>query len=266
MNRNGASLGMVAPGLGSESIALFLANQGFVDTFVDKFEGTSVYSGVRVDGGLSGGLTGSAYAGLNADLHLNQIIVDLFTGYGIEFNNINEFGAVRLTGSYFGMPPHASVVAGIRINSNSGMLVLEHNQVICWPNTRAGFNAFGIYATSSQMINATNNKLLGCARPETYVGVDLSEFVNLMYNPAGYPPTQQPTFLSNSNRNIVRPAMTGATASFPSGIFLNSGSVFNEVNPTKVNPGAYAGKLNYNGTITTSPTFGTGNVQTGVLN
>lgn len=266
LNRNGSNLG-VAGGLGANSIGLNIANQGFVDTFVDKFEATSVFDGVLVTGAFGSGATTSppVYQGLNADLHLNRIIVDGFTGSGITFTNINEFGAVRLTGSYFGQSGAASVLAGIRVDRSFGMLVVDGNQVICWVNTLAGQNAFGIYATLSQMIQAVNNKLLGCARPEAYVGVNFSELANLMMNPAGHPPTEQPTFVSGSNRNIFRPSASGSANGYPSAIFLDSTSTYNEVNPTKVDPRAYPIKLNYDGKHTTSRTFGTGNVQTGVL-
>jgi len=230
LNYCSASCGLIPLQTGNSSG--FYIDFKFSDTFLNHTESVNCNVGINVQGDGSTSATTT-----NVDLQINHATNDAFKSYGMFFNNVNKFGSAAVHGGYVGAS--AGALAGVRIQNCPGSVSLHGGQAVMINAP----TATGVSIESSAQANVLFTQILECGT----VAVDLNNAVNCKVFPVvkNHTTTLASAVvrcLNASNRNEIRPSLTGKSGAAALGIQLvSTGSAYNEINPTGIEPAALAG-------------------------
>lgn len=259
LNYCSASCGLIPLQTGNSSG--FYIDFKFSDTFLNHTESVNCNVGINVQGDGSTSATTT-----NVDLQINHATNDAFKSYGIFFNNVNKFGSVGVHGGYQG--PSTGAVAGVQIQSCLGSVSLHGGQFVMINAPTAK----GVVIEGSAQANVLFTQILECGT----FAVDVNNSVNCKLFPVvkNHSTTLSGAVirqLNASNRNELRPSLTGKSSAAALGIQLvSTGSGYNEINPTGIEPAALAGgasgKVVINGVAITATGLSGTNLVSGVMN
>lgn len=104
----------------SDPVGLLLEG-GFADSFIDRFEATSLETGIRVDGQASR-LGDAAIAG-HSNLHIRGAIIDQCGRLGIDLRNLSDHALVDIQDVYVAVAPGAlAAIAGQDVHGASSIV------------------------------------------------------------------------------------------------------------------------------------------------
>lgn len=238
----------------------FYADSGFTDLFLESPESSGCAIGVNIQG------DGSAVSNLkNIDLHINNPILDAFTYAGLLLNNINKFGAVTVTGGYYGAAAGAS--AGLYITNSNGAVVISGGQV----HMNYALTGHGMVLVACNGV-IVRDIILSESRAS---GIECDSITNCTLAPVIKNYTYSPAnpgirVFSTTSRNIYAPTIYGGSLSFPLGVQLvGAGHSYSEINCSGIDSAALAGgsggKLNINGVSIVATGLSATNLVSGVM-
>lgn len=99
-----------SPGV-TDSVGLLL-DGGFADSFVTRFEATSLETGIRIDG-RAGEMGGAAVSG-HANLHIVNAIVDQCGRSGIEIRHTSPYALIEISDPYVAVAAGADAAIAVR--------------------------------------------------------------------------------------------------------------------------------------------------------
>lgn len=245
----------------SNSRGFLLATAG-ADTFINRCEVTTCAIGLELIGTASGAKAQSG----DADIHINELIVDGFTQWGLRIVDLSVYAAIDVSNCYFAPASAAPATAGIGIVDSAGPVSLVNNQVIGWPTA-----LIGLLIQSSIDVSSINNIYNACSNGGVQLfaaqGCKIQDTIN---NVTGTAANAAVTLSSSSNRNYIAPIINGGANVWPTGVNLvSTTNTYNEINCTTIIPTAItsgsANKLVINGVqITTAGLTGT-NLASGIM-
>lgn len=104
----------------SDAVGLLLEG-GFADSFIDRFEATSLETGIRVDG-QAARLGNTAIAG-HSNLHIRGPIIDQCRSVGIDLRNLSDHALVDIQDVYVAVAPGArAAIAGQDMHGASSIV------------------------------------------------------------------------------------------------------------------------------------------------
>lgn len=244
-------------------------DSSWVDTFIFRPEVATVQYGFVVDGSKTGTSFAQKYG--NADLHIIGAVLDQIDVYGILIQNSSDYGTLNISDCYVAMSSSTSNVAAYAFYQSNGMATIQGCEAV----NSTSYNAIGLYIYQSSGIHSSGNRLSSCKRPVVLDGATNCRLMDTINNPVGEATTQAAVYVSNtSKRNYIAPIIMesgGGATTIPKGIeFIGTSCIYNEVNCTGIDPSAITGgsgnKLVYNSTqITSTGTFGTNNLASGIM-
>jgi hypothetical protein len=222
----------------------FLLATAAADTFINRCEVTTCAIGLELVGTAGGAKAQSG----DADIHINELIVDGFTQWGLRMVDLSAYAAVDVSNSYFAPASGAAASAGIGIVDCIGPVSLVNNQVIGWPSPLIGLliqNSGGVSSVNN-IYNACSN---GGVQLVTAQGCRIEDTIN---NITGTAANAAVKLSSSCNRNYIAPIVTGGANVWPIGVNLSGATnTYNEINCTAIIPtaitGGSANKLVING-------------------
>lgn len=233
------------------------ADVEFTDLYIDACETVSCKVGINIQGN---GTTGADDG--NRDLLITNCVNDAFSEYGILLNNVNEAGAVTISGGYNG--PASGASAAIRVTDCSGSIAINGGQLIM----SAGA-ANGLTVTDSSNVNVNALQITECSGR----AVSGDTVNNCTFNPIvtnyGVASLAVCEF-TTVTRSRFAPSFTGMASGTGFGVRLLGGSNgYNEINCSGMDPAGIASgsgnKLVINGSqITVTGLTGT-NLASGIM-
>ncbi len=257
-----STAGCGVPALTTSNSRGFLLATAGADTFINRCEVTTCSIGVEIVGSAGGAKAQSG----DADIHVNEVIVDGFTQWGLHILDLSVYAAIDVSNSYFAPGSGAAATAGIGIVDCAGPVSLVNNQVIGWPTA-----LLGLFIDSSIMVSSVNNIYNACTNGAILLTSAQGCRIEDTCNGAANPSTNAAvTLTTSSNRNYIAPIINGGANVWATGVNLSgSTNTYNEVNCTAMVPtsitGGSANKLVINGVqITTTGLTGT-NLASGIM-
>jgi len=232
------------------------------DTFINDAEVGRVNIGIEVDGRNSSGNTIplASGGGAHQDVRISNAVVDAVGITGIQIRNLNRSGEVTLIEPYVALAGGGSY--GINMFDAEGKTRIAGGRILGGAST-------GIQAVNMTSLGIEGTYIREVANPVVLNNVGMSSITPVVTNHDVQ--SNQAVDLINCYRNRVAPQVTGSSGKIATGIALNSACVVNEIDPSQVNPGAFAVvdpayKVRFNGSDARSaPAFGAnGNVLVGV--
>jgi hypothetical protein len=237
----------------------FKLEGAFVDSFLSWCETSQIPVGMHITGtGATGG------NGSNFDLHISHPIIDQASDCGIKLENLAPSALVDIDHPYIACS--ASAFAAIYIFNGAGRTSIVGGQAI-----GAGGTTLGVYGLNQRGLTVSALKLFNLARP-----VGLGACLNCRIQPEIHNPDfsanpyQGAVWLSDCDRMIIQPSVSGKAGAFPQGVYLaGTGNGHVQIDPTLVEPGCISGgvanKVQINGASITVPGVVGTHYVTGVL-
>jgi hypothetical protein len=247
-------------GISIANSAGFYLDKKFTDAFIETPETSGFAVGINVQG------DGSAVNTLtNTDLLIRNPVLDTFSFAGLYVNNANKFGAIEVTGGYYGAANGAT--AGIYVNASPGAVHVNGGQVLC--NVAVGCH--GVLGVNSSGLVIDRTKIIEC----TGAGVELSNVTNCDIRPLvkNFDKTLTGAAVrvaGTCTRNTYAPMAFGKASAMPLGVqLIGANHNWNEINCSGIDAAAVAGgsanKLTINGVQVTATGLSGTNVASGVM-
>jgi hypothetical protein len=205
------------------------------DCFFLRATAGTVSTGFRLDNSNNG-----------VDVFFTNCIADNVYQYGFHITGIRSDGAVALIGNYIALAGSNANVQGFRITNCNGIM-LSNNQVI--GGTSSSSSRFGMYIAptnvaspsvqTSNFIVSTGNRFMDC-HYGTYIAAATGCRIqgDVCYNLSLPSPYGGVVLDYSSNRNYIAPIVGGSSGYWTYGVQMTSGTTYNEVNTTTINPTA----------------------------
>jgi hypothetical protein len=230
-----ASVGGAPP---LSSAAGMLLDGAFVDTFVIRFETTTIAKGI-VAFGVSASTDPALRKAGNLDLHIHMPILDQCSDRGIEMGNLSNYAAVELIDPYVALAPGA--LAALHLHDGGGNVTLSGGQFIGYGNNEAGGVGLGLLAEAQKGIRAVGTKILGMARPVGMNACTAFDIAVDVSNP-DQNASQAAIRLEGCDRGRIVSFVRGKAGAFPQGVSLvgtGNGHVF--IDATGLDPASLTG-------------------------
>lgn len=226
---------------------------GFADTFVTRFETTSVARGIVAAGVAADPDAGVRKAG-NIDLHIVMPIIDQCSDRGIDLGALSAYAAVEIVDPYIALAPGA--LAAVHVHNGGGNVTLTGGQFVGFVDADAGGNGLGLLAENQNGVRATGTKIIGCRRPVGLTGCTGFDVAVDVSNPDQVA-SEGAIYLADCDRGRIASSVRGRAGAFPQGVILaGSGNAHISVETTGIDPACIAGgvanKLRINGASVTS--------------
>ena len=173
---------------------------GFSDTFLVRFETTSLTHGILVDG-RADPLRASTPAYSHLDLHIETAILDQCERDGISLANLPPTSMIDVSGCWVAVAANGG--AGIRLRACGGPVSILGGQIVLGSDAEAG-----IAADVTRGLTCSGTKLLDALRPivlRASEGFDVSAAIVV----AGIAPAGAAVTLADCSRGIVRAKLLG---------------------------------------------------------
>lgn len=249
----------------------FLADGGYADTFLHRFETANMDEGIYLQGLILSPDPTLKKTG-NVDFHIISPIIDSFKKNGLVLYAGSDYANITVIDGYYAPASAASTGSCIEVRDNGGTLNLQGNQCICWhvPGTK------GIYVLNSNGVMSDGNMILGSTNPIVLDTAKHCRMTDIICNPGES--GNAAVSLTNSSRNYIAPVVCSSNVSLPIGVttfaqgvnLVSTANQYNEINCTGIDPviinTGSGNKLVYNGSqITSAGTFGVNNLASGIL-
>lgn len=233
---------------------------GYVaDTFVDNAEIGRVDIGIEIDGRDAGGKTVSASAGPGAhqDVRISNAVIDGTNIAGIQIRNLNASGEVTLAEPYIAAG-NGSVLC-LNIFDADGKIRVAGGRILG--------GAVGANVARANLLQLDGTYIRDCARPVVLDTVGMSLVTPTIFNPHKVCTTAV-ELTGATLRCHIAPQIRAGIAKITNGVSMTTSCVFNEINLTMIDPGAFmsgnaAYKVRYNGLDARNGAAGS-NITTGV--
>lgn len=264
----GSSVGG-APAL-SSSCGFFM-NGGYADTFLQRFETAYMDIGIQASGLITSSNATLKKTG-NVDLHIISPVIDQFKQNGLVLYAGSDYANITVIDGYYAPNSAASSGSCIEIRDSGGTVNLQGNQCICWGVS----GTKGIYIKNANGVMSDGNMILGALNPIVMDQAYHCRITDIINSPNEI--GNAAVSMTSSSRNYVAPvvcaSVIGGTVrayAFAQGVnMVSTGNTYNEINCTGIDPlvinTGSGNKLVYNSTqITSTGTFGTNNLASGII-
>ena len=246
----------------------FYADFSFVDVFLESPETVTCTTSIVIIGNASQLLPAS-----NVDFMIKNHISDAFLDYGIYIRDVNDFGAVSISGGYYGpkgVDPeygNAGAIACVYIQDSNGSVRIDGGQFVMV----SAPTAFGITLDTvsnaiidkPQILESSTSGVNATDAVSCYIAPFCKNYQNTLANA-----TVQ--FNGGCNANYLAPFVNGDPSIAALGVqFVGATNGRNEINCTGLNSSAIAGgsanKLTINGVQVTATGLSGTNLVSGVM-
>lgn len=250
--------------VGSSPMGIYLF--GYIgDTWIKRFRCSQLAYGVFVDGNKSDGTPVTALTA-HQDVRVTECVIDAQTVNCVTVRNINAGGSVHLGGDNYG----ALNAAGnaILVDNCKGLVSIPSADLVA----NASLATVGVYINASKRVTVgdavktkdftTGVKAVSCGQLKV-----TGNHTRATSGATG----SSAVILQSVSRSYIAPIIDADVAAWTYGVNADAGVNYVEVNLSAINHGAFTtvsagAKLWYSGsTWGGGPTFGTGNVVSGVL-
>lgn len=145
----------------ARSVGLLMAGE-IADSFVTRFETTSLADGIVIDGQADRLAAARQRAG-HVDVNIQAPVLDQCSHAGITVANLSDYALLDIRDAYVALAPGNGTA--IRIERCGGNIGVAGGQLIGWVAAAAGGDATGIALTDVAGVAIDGAKLLGFPRP-----------------------------------------------------------------------------------------------------